>query len=148
MPSHSTHMHHHKRPTRVGPNTNKNTIFLKKVGPWRLRRSDLLRILSQTNEENSAFSSDLWEHDSLRSDLVNSFMLKGPRLGDVEDIAEGVSRLCEILQVLGEDFDHSDGSRLDEHSRVVNIWTKLCLHSCKLNTHLDKARSVALPTRP
>ena len=30
MPSHSTHMHHHKRPARVGPNTTKNTIFLKK----------------------------------------------------------------------------------------------------------------------
>jgi hypothetical protein len=34
MPSHSTHIHHHKRPAPVVPNTTKNTMFLEKVGPW------------------------------------------------------------------------------------------------------------------
>ena len=80
-----------------------------------------MRILSQTDDENPAFSSEMWDHDSLRSDLVNSFMLNGPRLGDVEDIAEGVSRLCEILQVLGEDVEHTTSSGLDEHRRINNI---------------------------
>ena len=105
----------------------------------------MMRILSHAAEENSAFSSELWENHSLRSDLVNNYMLNGPRLGDVEDIATGVSRLCEILQVLGEDFDHSDGNRLDGHTRVVNVWTKLL---SKLRSVCTRANITPALTKP
>ena len=58
MPSHNTHMHHHKRPARVGPNTTKNTILLGKlvhgVKRWPMAGCQAITALSDSKDSAAA----------------------------------------------------------------------------------------------
>lgn len=77
---------------------------------------DIVQIITQTADENAATSSVNFDNASFRSEVINQFMIDGENLPEADDIAEQVSRLCELLQVKFRHSwrAHSDGEYLGE----------------------------------